>query len=119
MKKFLIFSVITLVYAVASGQAPNQSKLNLHLAQMVSNEQMQQKQVNLLVQGDIGEIRKMTQTWGGTFRYAIGNIATIRIPVSAVPEFAASKKVNRIESPGNHYFALNDSMRSTVHRSEE
>jgi len=118
MKKFLIFSVMSLVYTLASGQVYPQSKLNLHLVQLITNEQMQQEQINILVQGDISEIRKLTQNWGGIFRYAVGNIATVKVPVIAIADFAASDKIKRIESPGSGSVALNDSMRSTVHVNE-
>ena len=89
-------------------------KLNFHLAKMIADENMQQKQINLLVQGNVEAIREFAEHNGGLFRYALGNIATIRIPVSAIPLLAASDQVGRIENPGNKYPTMNDTMRSVV-----
>jgi len=118
MKKFLLSCFLSFGVFVAIGQGQNYSKLNLYLVQLLENEQMLHKEVNLLVQGSLTEIRQITEANSGTFRYAVGNIATIKIPVSAVPELAASKQISRIESPINNYTAMNDSMRSTVHVNE-
>ncbi len=114
MKNILLSCLLFLYSLTSYGQANNMQKLNLHLASMVENEQMQQKQVNLLIQGTISEIRQLTELYSGLFRYAVGNIATVRIPVSAIPAFTASKEVLRIETPINNYTVMNDSMRSTV-----
>jgi Subtilase family len=115
MKNFLTCCLLTLVSLNVSGQSGNQPKLNLHLANLIANEQMLHKQVNILVQGDISVIRQLTENNGGTFRYSVGNIATIKLPVAAIPILGASKQVHRIESPGCNYTVMNDSMRSVVH----
>lgn len=113
MKKsipFLLFMFMMPAMLFAQGT----HKLNLHLAKMIADENMQQKQINLLVQGNVEAIREFAEINGGLFRYAHGNIATIRIPVSAIPLLAASDLVGRIESPGNKYTTMNDTMRSVV-----
>ena len=113
MKKsipFLLFMFMMPAMLFAQGT----HKLNLRLAKMIADENMQQKQINLLVQGNVEAIREFAEINGGLFRYAHGNIATIRIPVSAIPLLAASDQVGRIESPGNKYTTMNDTMRSVV-----
>lgn len=105
---FFIFSAIQ--FSVAQGG----EKLNLSLYKMLNDTEMQSKQLNLLVQGDVAFIRNFTETHSGLFRYSVADIATIKIPVSAIRNLAASPLVKRIESPVNNYTTLNDSTRSTV-----
>src|SRR5688572_8486149 len=116
MKNYLIYCMLFLSVPVAFSQGFNGQKLSLRMAKMIADEQLQHTQVNVLVQGDIEEIRNLTSQWNGIFRYSIGNIATVRVPVAALTALAASHKTSRIEMPGNNrYTVLNDSMRSTVH----
>ncbi len=118
MKNYLIYCMLILLAPAAYSQVPSGHKLSLVMARMIADEQLQNTQVNVLVQGDIEEIRRLTSQWNGIFRYSVGNIATIKIPVAALPAFDASHSTSRIEMPGNRYKALNDSMRSTVHANE-
>lgn len=113
MKNILIGCFLFLTsFAVAQ---PNYgSKFNLYLANLIADDQMQSREVNLLVQGSLTEIRRITEINSGTFRYSVGNIATIRIRVAAIPALASSEQIFRLESPFNHYATMNDSMRSSV-----
>ena len=103
---------------VAEAQVNFQSKLNLHLSKLAANEQLQAQQINLLVQGDINKIRQIVEVHGGLFRNAVGNIATVKIPVSAILVLASSKEILRIESPVGNYTTMNDSMRSKIQVNE-
>lgn len=112
--KLLVFALIFISITV-HGQ---NHKLNLGLASMMRDPGMQQKQVHLLLQGDVEQIRILTESNGGLFRYAVGNIATVRVPLSAIPVIAASPAVLRLENPLNQARVMNDSMRSVVHVNE-
>jgi subtilisin family serine protease len=108
--------IITLIWvlSVSSVWAQGGEKLSLSLSQMISDETLQHKQINLLVQGDLAAIRSYTENSGGLFRYSVANIATIRIPVHALAGLASSESIRRIEMPANNYTVMNDSMRSTI-----
>ena len=113
MKKSIpILLFIFMIPAILVAQGTH--KLNFHLAKMIADETLQQKQINLLVQGNVEAIREIAELNGGLFRYSHGNIATIRIPVSAISVLAASEQVGRIENPGSNYTTMNDTMRSVV-----
>ncbi|MDQ3050030.1 MAG: S8 family peptidase [Bacteroidota bacterium] len=114
MKNLLICSLLCLGSLIVAGQSHDLQKLNLQLARMIADPLMQHKQVNILVQGSLPLIQQITENHGGIYRYSVGNIATIKIPVTALPVLASAEGVSRIESPGNSYTVMNDSMRSTV-----
>ncbi len=67
--------------------------------------------VDVLVKGDIGEIQKLSESVGGTFKYSRGTIAALKIPANSIGRFAESKDVTRIESYKRHLQLLNDTMR--------
>ncbi|MBL0343446.1 MAG: S8 family serine peptidase [Bacteroidetes bacterium] len=113
MKNLTLFSALFFLLShFAVGQ--NHSKLSMNLYQLMSDPELQQKQINILVQGDINTIKQLTQENNGLFRYNIGDIATVRIPANAIQYFSNSNKIKQIESPVNNYKVMNDSMRSTV-----
>jgi len=112
----LVVLIVTSIIQVSDAQ--DHRKLDMQLYKMMVDPEIQQKQINLLVEGDVDAIRTMTENHGGLFRYSVGNIATIKIPVSAIINFSESNKINRIENPGRKYTAMNDSMRSTVNANQ-
>ncbi len=114
MKNLLICLILCLGSLIVYGQRNDGQKLNLQLALMIADPQMQHKQVNILVQGSLPLIRQLTENHDGVFRYSVGNIATVKVPVAALPFLAAAEGILRIESPGNAYTVMNDSMRNSV-----
>lgn len=117
MKK-QVLAVLIVFLTVISVNGQNFEKLNMSLVQLVNNVDLQQKQVNVLVKGDIATIMQLTEANSGIFRYHYGNIAEIKIPVYALPLFSASARIDQIQSPGGNYTVMNDSMRSTIHANE-
>lgn len=114
MKKTVLLSILCLCFSfLLNGQGTE--KLNMTLIKMMSDGQTGQKQINLLIKGNIDLISNLTQQHGGTFRYSYGDIASVKIPVAAIAEFAASPQVLQIEMPGTGMVAMNDSMRSVAH----
>jgi subtilisin family serine protease len=116
MKNFTLAALCLLTAFAANCQ--NTSKVNFHISRIISAPGMQHQQVNLLVKGDIATIINLAESSGGIVRYYYGDIATIRIPVNAIPNFISSPVIQRIETPGGTVTAMNDSMRSTVHVNE-
>lgn len=113
MKNALLL-VIIFTSLIQDIDAQDHRKLDMQLYKMMLDPEFQHLHMNLLVEGDVDEIRTLTENQGGLFRYSVGNIATIKIPVSAIVHFSESTKIKRIENPGRKYIAMNDSMRSTV-----
>lgn len=114
MKHLAFISIFFLViFNSASGQ--DHRKLNMGLYQLMNDSELQQMQINILVQGNINLIKQLTEINNGIFRYSYGDIATVKIPVSALQQFSLSNLIKRIESPGYNYKTMNDSMRSVVH----
>lgn len=112
--KNVLALVIIIISIIQVSIAQDHRKLDMQLYKMMVDPELQQKHINLLVEGDVDAIRIMTENHGGLFRYSVGNIATVKIPVSAIFNFSESVKVKRIENPARNYTAMNDSMRSTV-----
>jgi hypothetical protein len=84
---FLLFSAINVCA---------QTKINYALAkkkQSASNEI-----IDVLVQGDLNTIKHLTENHQGRFKYAAGDIASIRIPVSSLSYFISDKLIKRIEA---------------------
>ncbi len=113
-----LLSVIFFLSLAQTASAQGGEKLTLSLHKLLNDKEMHNMQLNLLVQGDIAFIRSFTESHAGVFRYSVADIATIKIPVSAIRNLAAFPQVKRIESPVNNYTTLNDSTRSTVRANE-
>src|SRR5207248_1884344 len=79
--------------------------------------------IDVLVKGEFTSIQELTQSAGGTFKYAVllaakdspaparECIAAVRIPVAAINNFIERKDITRIESYKHRMTALNDTMR--------
>jgi subtilisin family serine protease len=111
--KYILTSLILIVFS-GNAFAQGGEKINLYLHKIMNDNEMQQKQINLLVQGDVSFIKGFAESHSGVFRYSVADIATIKIPVSAIRNLMAFAQVKRIESPVNNYTVMNDSTRSTV-----
>jgi subtilisin family serine protease len=104
MKKILSIFILFIVAA----NSFSQSKMNFDLAkktQLPSSEL-----IDVFVKGDISTIRELTANSNGLFKYSSGNIAAIKIPVSALAAFVNSKTIQRIEAYPSHFKMMNDSM---------
>ncbi|MFH1004259.1 MAG: S8 family peptidase [Bacteroidota bacterium] len=88
------------------------SKINFGATISVNKKEIQEKTIHLLVRGNVSEIEKFTKQYGGTFRYAVGDIASINLPVKNISTLAEKQFVKRIEANNlfNKTKPLNDSM---------
>jgi subtilisin family serine protease len=71
--------------------------------------------LSVIVKGNVSEIKKLVEANGGVFKYAYNGIASIKIPVSALPSFWESKAIARMEGTPPHIRPLNDTMRMRNH----
>src|SRR5689334_2823156 len=89
---FSLFLTITV-----RGQKP-ESKISLSLLQKMQDAQRNAANINVLIKGNIDEIKAKMLEIGGTFGYAIGNsIASVLLPINKVNEIASLSSVSRIE----------------------
>ena len=90
-------------------------KLNFFLQQKLAVSRTTDREISLFVKGDIDVIRQQTETLGGTFKYAAGSIAAIRLPLSKITELASFAEIKSIESNSLRLQPMNDQMISKNH----
>jgi subtilisin family serine protease len=84
--------------------------MNFDLQKKMSNARQADHEIALFVKGNIEDIRRETETLGGVFKYAAGDIAAIRIRISKIHQLAAVGSIVRIESNDLHLQPLNDQL---------
>src|SRR5258706_979035 len=93
MKK-LISMVVAMVFIMS---AQGQTKMNFSLNRKLQNSSSLQDEIAVFVKGDVEKIKTLIQQLGGVFKYSAGDIAAVRMPLSAVPVLASKNYVSRIE----------------------
>ncbi|HRH66007.1 MAG TPA: S8 family serine peptidase [Bacteroidia bacterium] len=114
MKKLLPICAAFLLCAMFS-PAQQVTKLNFSLQQKLSGARQSDHEVAVFIQGDIAEIRSLTESLGGVFKYSAGDIAAVRVPLSKIPQLAASGKVQRIENNDLNLQPMNNQMLANNH----
>lgn len=100
-----------LVFLFSFPVLSQENKVSFHVLQKTEEARnTPEKEISLFVQGNIEEIKKLTNDLGGTFKYQAGNIAAIRLPVGKISELAGSEKITRIENAPYKMEPLNDKM---------
>ncbi|HXP50286.1 MAG TPA: S8 family serine peptidase, partial [Bacteroidia bacterium] len=117
MKKLFTLFAFLLASLVAICQPV--TKFDFYLAQ--KEAALEQNSINgsqiieVLVKGNIEGIKLLTDKSGGFFKYSYGNIAAVRIPLSALHAFYLSNSVIRMEGAPPHIKVCNDTMRMHAH----
>ncbi len=106
--KRIITLLLTLTFFSGNIFSQQVSKLNFSLSRKVKDAKLQEKEISLFVKGDEKEIREKTEALGGFYKYSVGGIAAIRIPISKVNEIANLKSVVRIEDANLKLRQMND-----------
>jgi subtilisin family serine protease len=104
MTKYLL-SLFTLFL---SANLSSQSKMNFALAK--KNQSPSSELIDIFVKGDISSIKQLVNNSNGVFKYAAGDIAAVKIPVSALTTFVNNKTIARIEAYPSHFKVMNDTM---------
>ena len=105
MNRILIFLMISTL--AVNGQ---KVKMNFALQQKLAVSRNTDREISLFVKGDINVIRQQTEALGGTFKYAAGKIAAIRLPLSKISDLAAFAEIKSIESNDLRLQPMNDQM---------
>lgn len=89
----------------ANNKSVNQIKENSGGGFSISNST---EMVAVLVEGDVELIKSHLAALDGTFKYCVGTIANIKIPINNIEALMAKEGVNRIQVSNNHIGPLND-----------
>lgn len=92
-------------------QAFSQSqKINPGLGWKIAETKDANEKIHLLVKGNLVEIRKITEAKGGIYKTSSGIIASVLVPLSAVPKFLENEKIERLEYNSRPMEPLMDSI---------
>lgn len=106
-----IFTLFILLFIIGlNAEAQQSSKLSYSLIEKMQLANKTDRDICLFVEGNIPEIKAVTESNGGVFKYAAGKIAAIQIPVSKVGVLAGIASVRRIEDHPSMLEPLNDKM---------
>ncbi len=109
--KRIIALLFTLTFFSSLAFSQKSSKFNFSLTRRLKNERLLSKEISLLVQGDVKEIKRKTEELGGVFKYSIaGIIAAVQLPLNKVHALAELNSVVRIEDNGQNLQVMNDQM---------
>ena len=106
----LIFTISTTVCLGQRDQPYQPSKINFLLKDVIESPQNQNKNLHLMVQGDVGQIKSVIKFYGGRYGYSFRDYAVIDIPIKQVEKFSKNWFVKRIEYSGGKGQVLNDKM---------
>ncbi len=108
MKKTVSFPFV-FIFLISLATAQPASKLSYELAKM-AGEGAVDRSISLFIKGNMETIESLVRTCGGTFKYAAGDIAAVRIPVMALELFYNSPGVVRMEGSAPKLQLMNDQM---------
>lgn len=97
------------VFAQLSENRPVRSKMNFDLQRKMQNITAE-REIAVFVKGNMEDIKRQTEQLGGVFKYAAGDIAAIRLPISKLDQLASTATITRIESNDLKLQPLNDQM---------
>ncbi len=108
-KQWSAFWVLSISFSSLFAQQNN--KVNADLFRVMHDKEYPQAMIDVLVKGNVDVILALTRNAGGVFKYAAGNISSVRVPVNSLSGFISRNDIIRIESYKRHIVALNDTMR--------
>lgn len=109
MKRSTVFFLILSLFSLHS-HAQQGSKMSYSLIKKYADSKNAGKEIAVFVKGDPEVIKALTLQCGGTFKYAAGDIAAIRIPLSGVRIFIENNDIIRIQDNDMKLQPLNDQM---------
>jgi subtilisin family serine protease len=85
--------------------------IDLRLYRRLTQGDIKDASISLLVKGDIKQIEALTIKYGGVYKNAYKDIASVEIPEKNVLAFAASPGIQKIENTGSVMLQLMDTAR--------
>ena len=112
MAKNIYISAFFLFVLAGLTTAQTTTKLDLRTYKRLSNGEVQNKNMHLLVKGNITRIKQLAEQYGGRFKYGYKSIASIEIPEKNLIAFSNEYSVEQIENPNIKGMALMDTARN-------
>jgi subtilisin family serine protease len=100
---FFLLLICSLAFAQTSPKIAMSLQHRLKLA-----ESSKSQEIALFLTGNKDQIKSLVNSLGGVYKYAAGDISAIRIPLTRVPELAASGAVTWIEDNNLQLKPMND-----------
>ncbi len=107
MKQFSFFIAILFSCCQIFGQA----SVNMNLYKKIHTPEFANHEMYLLVKGDVNQIRDFVKSSGGKYIGSAGDIASVRLTVSAISQLINKPFVKRIGSDIYNFKTMNDTMR--------
>ncbi|CAN5540384.1 hypothetical protein BH11BAC2_BH11BAC2_21080 [soil metagenome] len=107
--KALRIVIALLIFPVIFASA-QQTRLSYRLACLLERESDPLKPINVLVKGDVNYLKEEVSRMGGIFKYAAGNIASVKLTVQAIRTLSVDPRIIRIEEGSVKLQQLNDKM---------
>ena len=91
------YSLFLLLIIGGFVHAQNSSKLSARLFKRLSEGNIHNTNMPLLVRGNMGEVEALTEKFGGHYKYGYNNISSIEIPEKNLLAFSQNKVIEKIE----------------------
>jgi subtilisin family serine protease len=92
-------------------QAQIKTTLDLRLWTRLNTEHPSDKNISLLVKGDIDAVKWLTEQFKGNYKYGYRNISSVEIPEKHLLAFSKSDAIEKIEGTGAKGVSLMDTAR--------
>jgi subtilisin family serine protease len=107
MTKFILSFFLSSAFLTnAISQTP---KINFALHQLLTQSNSSARIVSILVKGDPQKIKSVVLQDGGKFKYAMGGICSVTLPINSIKDLAGKDFVKRMEITNVHPVILDDS----------
>ncbi|HNQ12312.1 MAG TPA: S8/S53 family peptidase [Bacteroidia bacterium] len=103
---FLLLFTLSILQA----SAQDYTKLNFSLAKKIRQMEMPEREVHVLIKGNVLELESIIPTIGGVIKYKSGDIIAVRMALSKLAELTTSQNVFRIEDQEHAPELMNDRM---------
>lgn len=99
----------------------NHPKLDLRLYKRLREGKIEDKNMPLLVKGDMNKIQTLTEKLGGVYKYGYNNISSVEVPEKNLLSFSQSEAIEKIENTSGRGMFLMDTSRirnniDSIHR---
>jgi subtilisin family serine protease len=94
----IILLIFTALMPLSLLAQQNDSRISIDLYRLLEKERTQ-TQVNLplLVKGNINVVKALTNSVNGKFKYSVGDIASVNLPINSIGTFLEHSAIKRLE----------------------
>lgn len=102
--------LVLFVFSILSQGLAQNKGINYALKLGLADSQLATRRSTVLVKGNIGPLQSSQETYGYTFNYAAGDIASITCPLNVIPVLLESKLIHYAELIPARVKTFNDTM---------